>query len=338
MNARDDISGAAPLSIAPMMDWTDRHDRFFLRLISRHTRLYTGMVTTGAIQHGPRARLLAFDPAEHPVALQLGGSDSAALAECARIGADLGYDEINLNVGCPSDRVQSGRFGACLMAEPELVARCVEAMRGAVDVPVTVKHRIAIDEMPEWETLDGFVDTVAGAGCEHFIVHARKAWLEGLSPRENREVPPLHYSLVHRLKAERPHLHITINGGIETLDAVAGQLERVDGVMIGRAAYQNPYVLADADRRFFGTEVAAPSRHAVIEGYCDYVARETAAGTPLISMTRHILGLFNGLRGARAWRRYLSENAPGFDGTPDAAARLVREAAQLVEEDTRVAA
>ncbi|MBT3811074.1 MAG: tRNA dihydrouridine(20/20a) synthase DusA, partial [Rhodospirillaceae bacterium] len=195
--------GPAPLSVAPMMDWTDRHERFFLRLISRHVRLYTEMVTTGAILHGPRERLLAFDPAEHPVALQLGGSDPAALAECARIGADLGYDEINLNVGCPSDRVQSGRFGACLMAEPDLVAESVSAMREAVDVPVTVKHRIAIDDQPEWDTLIDFVDRVAAAGCERFIVHARKAWLEGLSPRENREVPPLHYDLVYRLKAER---------------------------------------------------------------------------------------------------------------------------------------
>lgn len=328
----------APISVAPMMDWTDRHERYFLRLISRRVRLYTEMVTAGAILHGPRDRLLAFDPAEHPVALQLGGSEPEALAECARIGADLGYDEINLNVGCPSDRVQSGRFGACLMAEPDLVARCVAAMRKAVDVPVTVKHRIAIDDQPEWETLEGFVDTVSGAGCERFIVHARKAWLEGLSPRENREVPPLHYGLVHRLKAERPDLHITINGGIETLDAAAGHLGRVDGVMIGRAAYQNPYILAEADGRFIAEDGEGPSRHSVIDGYCDYIACQTDAGVPLMSMTRHILGLFNGIRGARAWRRYLSENAPGFSGGPDAAAQLVHDAAQLVEMDARAAA
>ncbi len=328
----------APISVAPMMDWTDRHERYFLRLISRHVRLYTEMVTTAAIVHGPRDRLLAFDPAEHPVALQLGGSDPEALAECARIGVDLGYDEINLNVGCPSDRVQSGRFGACLMAEPDLVARCVAAMRAAVDVPVTVKHRIAIDDMPEWETLKGFVDTVSSAGCERFIVHARKAWLQGLSPRENREVPPLHYGLVHRLKAERPDLHISINGGIETLDAAAAQLAHVDGVMIGRAAYQNPFIMAEADRMFFAAEGEPPSRHAVVDEYCAYIARQTSAGVPLISMTRHILGLFNGSRGARAWRRYLSENAPGFSGGPGAAARLVHDAAQLVETDTRVAA
>ena len=330
--------GPAPLSVAPMMDWTDRHERFFLRLISRHARLYTEMVTTGAILHGPRDRLLAFDPAEHPVALQLGGSDPAALAECARIGADLGYDEINLNVGCPSDRVQSGRFGACLMAEPGLVAESVAAMSDAVDVPVTVKHRIAIDDQPEWDTLIDFVDRVAAAGCERFIVHARKAWLEGLSPRENREVPPLHYDLVHRLKAERPGLHVTINGGIEDLDAAATHLRHVDGVMLGRAAYQNPYVLAAADRRFFGELSDAPSRHDVIEAYGDYIEREIAAGRHLVGITRHILGLFNGLRGARAWRRYLSENAPGFDGTPAEASALVRAAANMVEDGRRVAA
>jgi tRNA-dihydrouridine synthase A len=325
------------VSVAPMMDWTDRHDRYFLRAISTRARLYTEMVTTGAIRHGDRARLLAFDPAEHPVALQLGGSEPAALAECARIGADLGYDEINLNVGCPSDRVQSGRFGACLMAEPDLVAECVVAMSDAVSVPVTVKHRIAIDEMPEWETLSGFVDTVAAAGCRHFIVHARKAWLEGLSPRENREVPPLHYDLVHRLKAERPDMHVTVNGGIETLDAVAEQLEHVDGVMLGRAAYQNPYVLAEVDRRFLGADGAVPTRHEIVEAVLPYVSREIGAGTPLIAMTRHMLGLFNGERGARAWRRYLSENAPGFDGSAHEAVALVRTAANLVA-DSRAAA
>ena len=321
-----------------MMDWTDRHERAFLRVVSRHVRLYTEMVTTGAILHGPRDRLLAFDPAEHPVALQLGGSDPAALAECAKIGADLGYDEINLNCGCPSDRVQSGRFGACLMAEPELVAECVAAMRTAVRVPVTVKHRIAIDDMPGWETLTGFVDTVAAAGCERFIVHARKAWLEGLSPRENREVPPLHHDLVHRLKAERPGLHISINGGIETLEEASGHLDAVDGVMIGRAAYQNPYMLAEADRLFYDPDAPVRSRHEILETYLPNIVREAAAGTPLIAMTRHILGLFNGVRGARAWRRYLSENAPGFSGTPEEAAALVRHAAALVEDETDVRA
>lgn len=338
MSVETPYSQPAPLSVAPMMDWTDRHERFFLRQISRHVRLYTEMVTTGAILHGDRTRLLAFDSAEHPVALQLGGSEPEALAECAKIGADFGYDEINLNVGCPSDRVQSGRFGACLMAEPELVARGVAAMRDAVDIPVTVKHRIAIDDQPEWDTLIGFVDAVAAAGCARVIVHARKAWLEGLSPRENREVPPLHYDLVYRLKTERPDLHVTINGGIETLDETAAHLAHVDGVMLGRAAYQNPYVLAEADRRFFDTDAPVRSRHDVIDAFAVYVEREFAAGTPLIAMTRHILGLFNGLPGARAWRRCLSENAPGFEGTAAEAGALVRSAAALVEDTDRVQA
>ncbi len=328
----------ARLSVAPMMDWTDRHERFFLRRISAHVQLYSEMVTTGAILHGPRDRLLAFDPAEHPVALQLGGSDPAALAECARIGADLGYDEINLNVGCPSDRVQSGRFGACLMGEPALVAASVAAMRAAVAVPVTVKHRIAIDEMPEWETLIGFVDRVADVGCDRFIVHARKAWLEGLSPKENRELPPLQYGLVRRLKEERPALHITINGGVESLDDAVAHLACVDGVMLGRAAYQNPYVLAEADRRVFGADTPVHTRHEIIDAYCNHIARETSAGTHLMAMTRHILGLFNGLPGARAFRRHLSENTPGFDGTPDEAVALVRQAASLVRDGRRVAA
>ncbi len=321
-----------------MMDWTDRHERAFLRTVSRHARLYTEMVTTGAIIHGPRDRLLAFDAAEHPVALQLGGSDPQALAECAKIGADLGYDEINLNCGCPSDRVQSGRFGACLMAEPDLVAECVAAMRGTVDVLVTVKHRIAIDEMPEWDTLTGFVDTVAAAGCGHFIVHARKAWLDGLSPRENREVPPLHHDMVHRLKAERPELEIAINGGIVTLEDAEEHLHHVDGVMIGRAAYQDPYMLAPLDRMFFDASAPVKSRHGIVEDYLPYIEREVAAGAPLIAMTRHILGLFNGVKGARAWRRYLSENAPGFSGTPGEAVALVRAAAALAEDTTKAEA
>jgi len=321
-----------------MMDWTDRHERAFLRTVSRHVRLYTEMVTTGAIIHGPRDRLLAFGPAEHPVALQLGGSDPRALAECAKIGADLGYDEINLNCGCPSDRVQSGRFGACLMAEPELVAECVAAMRNAVGVPVTVKHRIAIDEMPEWDTLTGFVGTVAAAGCEHFIVHARKAWLYGLSPRENREVPPLHHDMVHRLKAERPELEIAINGGIVTLDETAVHLRHVDGVMIGRAAYQDPYMLAPLDRMFFDASAPEKSRHEIVEAYLPYIEREVAGGAPLIAMTRHVLGLFNGVKGARAWRRYLSENAPGFAGTPGEAVSLVSAAAALAEDTTKAEA
>jgi tRNA-dihydrouridine synthase A len=321
------------ISVAPMMDWTDRHERSFLRLISRHAWLYTEMVTTGAIQHGDRARLLAFDETEHPVALQLGGSEPAALAECARIGVDLGYDEINLNVGCPSDRVQSGRFGACLMAEPDLVARGVEFMRAAVDIPVTVKHRIAIDDQPEWKTLVGFVDAVAEAGCEDVIVHARKAWLKGLSPRENREVPPLHYDLVYRLKAERPDLHVTINGGIDTLEQASEHLAHVDGVMLGRAAYQNPYMLAKVDQLFYAAETTPLTRHQIIDAYLPYIEQEISAGTPLIAITRHILGLFNGLPGARAFRRYLSENAPGFASSAGEAAGLVATAANFVSQD-----
>jgi tRNA-dihydrouridine synthase A len=307
------LSYPMPLCVAPMMDWTDRHCRFFHRQISRHTLLYTEMLTTGAVLHGDRERLLGFTPAEHPVALQLGGSEPADLAAAARIGEEWGYDEINLNVGCPSDRVQSGRFGACLMAEPDLVARLVSAMREAVRIPVTVKSRIAIDELEEWPTLEDFVRRVSAAGCTRFIVHARKAWLKGLSPKENRDIPPLRYELVHRLKSEFPHLDITINGGIRTLDATAEHLRHVDGVMLGRAAYETPYVLAEADQRFFGASEAPRDRHAVVEAMLPYIETQRSRGAPLNSITRHMLGLFQGLPGARAWRRYLSENvhAPG---------------------------
>ncbi|MDY7227812.1 tRNA dihydrouridine(20/20a) synthase DusA [Hyalangium rubrum] len=306
-----------PLCVAPMMDWTDRHCRFFHRQISRHTLLYTEMLTTGAVIHGDRERLLGFTPAEHPVALQLGGSEPAQLAEAARIGEEWGYDEINLNVGCPSDRVQSGRFGACLMAEPELVARLVAAMREAVRIPVTVKSRIAIDELEEWPTLENFVRLVSAAGCSRFIVHARKAWLKGLSPKENRDVPPLRYELVHRLKAEFPHLDISINGGVKSLDAAAEHLRHVDGVMIGRAVYENPYLLAEADRRFFGATEAPRERHAVVEAMLPYIEERRRDGAPLGSITRHMLGLFQGLAGARAWRRHLSENAHKAGAGPE---------------------
>jgi tRNA-dihydrouridine synthase A len=298
-----------PLSVAPMMDWTTRHCRFFHRQISRHTLLYTEMVTTGAVLHGDRERLLGFEPAEHPVALQLGGSEPDQLAAAARIAEEWGYDEVNLNVGCPSDRVQSGRFGACLMAEPELVARLVSAMREAVRIPVTVKSRIAIDEMEEWPTLENFVRLVSAAGCTRFIVHARKAWLQGLSPKENRDVPPLRYELVHRLKSEFPHLDISINGGIKSLDATAEHLRHVDGVMIGRAVYENPYLLAEADQRFFGATGPPRERHAVVEAMLPYIETWRQRGAPLSAITRHMLGLFQGLPGARAWRRHLSENA-----------------------------
>ncbi|WP_164001528.1 tRNA dihydrouridine(20/20a) synthase DusA [Pyxidicoccus caerfyrddinensis] len=306
-----------PLCVAPMMDWTDRNCRYFHRLLSRHTLLYTEMVTTGAVIHGDRERLLGYEPAEHPVALQLGGSEPAALAESARIGQEWGYDEINLNCGCPSDRVQSGRFGACLMAEPDLVARLVGAMREAVSIPVTVKSRIAIDDLDEWPTLEDFVRKVSAAGCTRFIVHARKAWLQGLSPKENRDVPPLRYELVYRLKSEFPHLDISINGGIKTMDAAADHLKQVDGVMMGRAVYENPYLLAEADRRFFGAQEAPPERHAVVEAMLPYVERRMRQGAPLGAITRHMLGLFQGLPGARAWRRHLSENAHKSGAGPD---------------------
>jgi tRNA-dihydrouridine synthase A len=320
------LSYPMPLSVAPMMDWTDRNCRFFHRQISRHTLLYTEMLTTGAVIHGDRERLLGFSPAEHPVALQLGGSEPAQLAEAARIGEQWGYDELNLNCGCPSDRVQSGRFGACLMAEPQLVARLVGAMREAVRIPVTVKSRIAIDEMEEWSTLESFVREVSAAGCTRFIVHARKAWLQGLSPKENRDIPPLRYELVHRLKAEFPHLDISINGGIRTLDSAAEHLRHVDGVMIGRAAYENPYLLAEADRRFFGGTEAPRERYAVVEAMLPYIEERLSHGAPLSAMTRHMLGLFQGLPGARAWRRHLSENVH----KPGAGPELVSAALAMV--------
>jgi tRNA-dihydrouridine synthase A len=297
------------ISVAPMMDWTDRHDRYFLRLISRRVRLYTEMITTGAILHGNRDKLLAYDPTEHPIAIQLGGSDPAELATAARIAIAWGYDEINLNVGCPSDRVQSGLFGACLMAQPQLVADCVAAMQAAVKVPVTVKTRIGIDERDSYEELVQFIGANIDAGCRTFIIHARKAWLHGLSPKENREVPPLHYDRVYRLKADFPELTLVINGGITDLQQVDDHLRKVDGVMIGRAAYQNPYLLADVDRRFFGDTCFPPSRHQIIEALLPYVEQQLATGVYLSAITRHIIGLFQGLPGARAWRRYISENA-----------------------------
>jgi tRNA-dihydrouridine synthase A len=312
--------------IAPMMDWTDRHCRFFLRLLSRHARLYTEMVTTGAILHGRAERLLAYDPAEHPLALQLGGSDPADLAACAKVGERFGYDEINLNVGCPSDRVQEGRFGACLMAEPELVARGVKAMRESVYVPVTVKSRIGIDDKDSYGELAHFVGTIAAAGCGTFIIHARKAWLQGLSPRENREKPPLRYDVVLRLKADFPGLEFVLNGGITTLEQVETHLAGFDGVMLGRAAYENPYLLAQIDGRFFGVNGDLPSRADLIETFKPYVEAELRRGTKLHAMTRHILGLYQGVRGGRIWRRYLSENA----GRPGAGLEVLDGALQAV--------
>jgi tRNA-dihydrouridine synthase A len=296
-------------SVAPMMDWTDRHCRFFHRQLTRHALLYTEMVTAAAVLHGDRKRLLAFDPAEHPVALQLGGSEPAALAEAARIGADFGYDEINLNVGCPSSRVQEGRFGACLMLEPGLVARSFEAMQRAVGVPVTVKCRIGVDDQDAEGDLDRFIDLVADAGCRTFIVHARKAWLNGLSPKENREIPPLDYGRVERLKARRPELAIVLNGGIANLREAAPHLVWGDGVMLGRAAYQQPYLLCEVDQVLLGDSRPVSSRAEALEAIMEYSARHVAAGGRLNNITRHVLGLYHGRPGGRAFRRHLSENA-----------------------------
>jgi tRNA-dihydrouridine synthase A len=288
-----------------MMDWTDRHCRALHRTLTRRALLYTEMVTTGAVLHGDRARLLAYDPVEHPVALQLGGSDPTDLAAAARIGEDLGYDEINLNVGCPSDRVQSGRFGACLMREPQLVAECMAAIAGAVSVPATVKCRIGVDDQDPEESLFTLVDACAAAGVSLFIVHARKAWLKGLSPKENRDIPPLDYPLVHRLKRERPQLTIVINGGVPDLDQAQAHLEAVDGVMLGRAAYHTPDLLGAVDARLFGEGEAVDPFQAV-DRYRPYVADQLSRGVHLAAMTRHMLGLFHGRPGARAWRRILT--------------------------------
>ena len=291
-----------------MLDWTDRFYRQFARHITRHTWLYTEMVTTGALLHGNRDRFLRFDPCEQPIALQLGGSDPAALAQCAKIAEQWGYDEVNLNVGCPSERVQEGSFGACLMAEPQLVADCVKAMRDGVSIPVTVKHRIGIDKVEEYDYLRNFVEVVAAAGCQTFIVHARNAILKGLSPKQNREIPPLKYDYVYRLKQERPELEIIINGGITTLAQTDEHLRHVDGVMIGREAYHNPYLLVDADCRYYGDNHPQPSRAEIIEALMPFVEQEVKDGVPPQIITRHILGLFQGMRGARYWRRQLSDH------------------------------
>jgi len=297
------------LSVAPMLDWTDRDFRYFLRLISKHTLLYTEMVTTGALIYGDTERFLAHEQLESPLALQLGGSDPTDLAKCALLGQQAGYDEINLNVGCPSDRVQSGSFGACLMVEPQLVAECVTAMREAVDIPVTVKTRLGIDEHETYQFLTDFIEPVAEAGCEIFILHARNAWLKGLSPKENRDVPPLKYDFVYQAKQDYPELHIDINGGIHSLEAALQHLEKVDGVMMGRAIYNDPYLLVEADAKLFGDEYAMPTRHQLIEQMLPYIERRMTEGRPLKSITRHLLGVFQGQQGARAWRRHISENA-----------------------------
>lgn len=297
------------LSVAPMLDWTDRHARFLLRQISRHTLLYTEMVTTGALLCGDTARWLQHHADEYPVALQLGGSDPDALARCAALGEAWGYDEINLNVGCPSDRVSAGRFGACLMAEPALVADCVAAMRRATALPVTVKTRLGIDDQDSPEFLHRFIDTVAAVGCSLFILHARKAWLKGLSPRENRDIPPLHYERVHAVKARYPELTVILNGGVGSLQAAVEQLQQVDGVMIGRAVSDNPWLLAEADRRIFHSDAALPDYASVTTAYRAYLQEELKQGCALHHLIRPLLNLFHGLPGARRFRRHLSENA-----------------------------
>lgn len=293
-----------------MMDGTDRHCRFFHRLLSRRTLLYTEMITAEAIIYGDQNYLLGFDEIEHPVALQLGGSDPQKLAQAARIGAQFGYDEINLNIGCPSDRVQSGAFGACLMKAPRLVADCVAAMGEETSVPVTVKCRIGVDNQDPRESLFDFIETVSKAGCEVFIVHARKAWLDGLSPKENRTIPPLEYDLVRRLKREHPELTIILNGGIETINQSLELLSDFDGVMLGRAAYADPYLLATADSRIFQEEAAAPARETVVRAMSEYLKSQFSTGVKPHAITRHMLGLYRGAPGAKVWRRFLSENAP----------------------------
>ena len=319
-------------SIAPMMDWTDRHCRDFHRLLSRRARLYTEMLTTGAVIHGDRARLLGCDASEHPVALQLGGSEPAHLAEAAKIGADFGYDEININVGCPSDRVKDGRFGACLMAEPDLVARGVAAMKQAVDVPVTVKCRIGIDDQDPEVALDTLARAVVAAGADGLIVHARKAWLNGLSPKENRNIPPLNYDRVYRLKAAMPDVPIVINGGIIGITEAAEHLAHVDGAMLGRAAYQEPWRLLSVDPELFGEPAPHATMKDAFEAMMPYIEDQLAQGTRLHSITRHFVGAFHGVRGARAFRRHLAENGVKHG----AGINVLRDAIALVEDEPAV--
>jgi tRNA-dihydrouridine synthase A len=310
-----------------MMDWTDRHCRVFHRQLTKHALLYTEMVTADAVIRGDRQQLIGFSQQEHPIALQLGGSDPAKLAEAARIGADFGYDEINLNIGCPSDRVQEGRFGACLMAEPDLVSACVAAMRASQPMPVTVKCRIGIDEQDSEADLQRFVDVVAAAGCETFIVHARKAWLKGLSPKENRTVPPLDYARIYRLKAARPSLEIVLNGGVETIAEAKAHLEHVDGVMLGRAAYQNPFLLAEVDGAIFGSAEPMPKRSDVLAALIPYVERHIENGGRLSNMTRHVLGLYHSQPRGKLFRRFLSEQTTNASASAD----VLREAIAIAE-------
>ncbi|MCK9606522.1 MAG: tRNA dihydrouridine(20/20a) synthase DusA [Methylomonas sp.] len=301
--------------VAPMLDWTDRHCRYFYRLLSRQAVLYTEMVTTGAILQGNQQRHLQFNPEEQPVALQLGGSHPRDLARCAELAEQYGYDEVNLNIGCPSDRVQNGRFGACLMAEPELVAECVTAMRQAASIPVSIKSRIGIDERDSYQELTQFIAAARAGGCDTFIVHARKAWLSGLSPKQNRDIPPLRYEMVYQLKQDFPELDIIINGGITSLDESLALLKHVDGVMLGREVYHNPYLLSEVDSRLYGDDYPLKTRQEVILALLPYVRQQLQQGVRLNNIARHLLGLFHGVEGARAWRRHISENAnkPGAD-------------------------
>lgn len=321
-------------SVAPMMDWTDRHCRSFHRILTRRALLWTEMVTANAVIHGDRDRLIGFSEAEHPIVLQLGGNEPDKMAEAARIAEGFGYDEVNINCGCPSDRVQAGAFGACLMRDPAGVAACVKAMRAAVDIPITVKCRIAIDEDPARETLFGFVDQVADAGCEVFTVHARKAWLKGLSPKENRDIPPLDYELVAELKTERPELKIILNGGLTSLETCQTQLQRFDGVMLGRAAYQQPALLGHADHALFDKAAAVVSPFEAVKAFRPYIEAQLADGLRLPSMTRHMLGLFNGMPGARQWRRVLSEKGP----KPGAGLEVLDEALSAVNDTADMSA
>ena len=332
-------AGAHLLSVAPMMGWTDRHERYFLRRITRYSLLYTEMVTTGALIHneqmvGSQRRLLAYHESEHPVAIQLGGSEPPALAECALMAEDAGFDEVNLNVGCPSDRVRSGAFGACMMATPGLVAECVSAMNAKVRVPVTVKCRVGIDDMDDYQAMLDFIDIVANAGCDTFIVHARKAWLQGLSPKQNREIPPLRYDYVYRLKQERPELTVVINGGISSMRDVHEHIGHVDGVMIGREAYYNPYMLAAVDSELYGDNRAeVKSRKQIVLEMLPYIEQQVAQGVALHAITRHMLGLFTGCAGARSWRRTLSEGTHKLQhGDVAAAIVLVEQALSKVSE------
>jgi tRNA-dihydrouridine synthase A len=324
--SKDHISVNRLVSVAPMMGWTDRHDRYFLRLISPNALLYTVMITTGALIHGKKFEVLEYNPEEHPVALQLGGSDPKDLAACARLAEKYGYDEVNLNCGCPSDRVQKGKFGACLMAEPALVADCIDAMQQAVSIPVTVKTRIGIDDQDSYEFLQEFIGTIADKGCRTFIIHARKALLNGLSPDDNRKIPPLKYETAYRLKQDFPQLNIILNGGLKTIEDIKKSMPHVDGVMIGREAYTNPWFLAEIERDIFGA-ASTPTRLEIIEKMIPYIDRQLAGGIPLKDITRHILGLWQGLPGARKWRRILSEEAY----RPAANANVVLKALQEVQ-------